>query len=99
MARTGAARAKTKRCLRIRFLSRPACIRKDTRPNAAGAYNQQNRRVYIAIYCNNQQSILLPVNVQINAEKNPLCIINSVAVLKFNSFAGLQKLKTPLLLP
>lgn len=31
-------------------------------------------------------------------KKNPLCIINSVAVLKFNSFAGLQKLKTPLLL-
>ncbi|TNN64146.1 hypothetical protein EYF80_025644 [Liparis tanakae] len=37
MARTGAARAKTRRCLRMRFLSRPACIRNDTRPNAAGA--------------------------------------------------------------
>lgn len=41
MARTGAASAKTRRCLRIRFLSRPACIRNDTRPKAAGAWRRQ----------------------------------------------------------
>lgn len=47
MARTGAARAKTRRCLRMRFLSRPACIRNDTRPNAAGACRWQSSRVHI----------------------------------------------------
>lgn len=44
MARTGAARAKTRRCLRMRFLSRPACIRKDTRPNAAGAWERHSNK-------------------------------------------------------
>lgn len=46
MARTGAASAKTRRCLRMRFLSRPACIRNDTRPNAAGACRRQGSRVH-----------------------------------------------------
>lgn len=46
MARTGAASAKTRRCLRMRFLSRPACIRNDTRPNAAGACGRQGSRVH-----------------------------------------------------
>lgn len=48
MARTGAARAKTRRCLRMRFLSRPACIRNDTRPNAAGACRRRSSRVHMS---------------------------------------------------
>lgn len=34
---TGAANAKTSKCFLIRFRSNPACIRKETRPKAAGA--------------------------------------------------------------
>lgn len=45
MARSGAASAKTRRCLRMRFLSRPACIRNDTRPKAAGACGRQKKRL------------------------------------------------------
>lgn len=38
---TGAAKAKTSKCFLIRFRSSPACIRKETRPKAAGACKKQ----------------------------------------------------------
>lgn len=38
---TGAANAKTSKCFLIRFRSSPACIRKETRPKAAGACKKQ----------------------------------------------------------
>ena len=41
MAKTGAAIENTARCLRIRARSNPSCIKKDTRPNAAGAWNDK----------------------------------------------------------
>lgn len=34
---TGAANAKTSKCFLMRFRSSPACIKKETRPKAAGA--------------------------------------------------------------
>ena len=45
IARAGAAKANTSRCLRMRFLSRPACIRKETRPNAAGACHRKQEGI------------------------------------------------------
>lgn len=39
---TGAASAKTSKCFLIRFLSRPACIKKETSPKAAGAFTSMN---------------------------------------------------------
>ena len=38
---TGAASAKTSKCFLIRFRSRPACIKKETSPKAAGAWKRK----------------------------------------------------------
>lgn len=46
MDMAGAASAKTSKCFLIRFRSRPACIRKETSPNAAGAWKRQSSPFY-----------------------------------------------------